>query len=112
MVEFIVTLILMTSLGMIFYLIVRSLPRIHEEPAVMHKENFLDRWAASDIPERIDANFNSFLGKSLRRIKVYLLKIDNVLTDRIKKLKVENGKGGDSLPHFKRIAEGKSSDEK
>ena len=58
---FIFTILLMLALGTVLYLMVRALPRVAEEPRA--KESFLDRWAHSEIPEKIDAAFNGFLGE-------------------------------------------------
>ncbi len=91
MLQFILTNILMLSLGAILYLAARSLPRVGEEPPA--NPGLLERWAASEVPEKIDAAFNNFLMKSLRKIKLVLLRIDNYLTKHIKKVSPnDNGK--------------------
>jgi hypothetical protein len=77
----------MVALGVVLYLMVRALPRVAEEPAA--KENFLDRWAHSEIPEKIDAAFNGFLLKFLRRVKVFALKFDNAVSSGLRKVSAE-----------------------
>ena len=77
----------MLSLGAVLYLMVRALPRITEEPS--EKKNFLDRWAHSDVPEKMDAAFNVFLLKFLRRVKIFVLKLDNMLSKELRKIKSE-----------------------
>jgi hypothetical protein len=84
---FIFTIFLMLSLGAVLYLMVRALPRVAEEPET--KESFLDRWAKSEIPEKIDAAFNSFLVKFLRRVKVVALKFDNAVSAGLRKAATE-----------------------
>lgn len=84
---FIFTILLMLSLGTVLYLMVRALPRVAEEPGT--KENFLDRWAKSEIPEKIDAAFNGFLVKFLRRVKVIALKFDNAVSAGLRKAATE-----------------------
>jgi hypothetical protein len=80
----------MLSVGWILFLVARALPRVEEEPP--KKANILDRWAASELPERFDAAFNSYLVKFLRKTKIVLLRIDNSLTARLKKMaSSENG---------------------
>jgi len=93
MFQFIITNILMLSLGTILYLLVRSLPRIDESEANSANESLIERWVASEIPERVDDLIKTFTGKLLRKFKVFLLKIDNLLTERLKKIKNENGNG-------------------
>ena len=84
---FIFTILLMVSLGVVLYLMVRALPRVAEEPAA--KESFLDRWAHSEIPEKIDAAFNGFLLKFLRRVKIFALKFDNAVSSGLRKVSAE-----------------------
>jgi len=94
----------MVSLGAILYLVARSLPRI-EENQDGQKTGILDRWASSEIPERIDAVLNGFVEKLLRKLKVILLKVDNSLAKHIKKVKPgPNGNGKPSGIDFKEMA--------
>ncbi|MDP2599013.1 MAG: hypothetical protein Q8P49_04235 [Candidatus Liptonbacteria bacterium] len=92
MFQFILTNILLVSVGAILYVSVRTLPRIEESGAV-EKKGILDRWIASEIPERIDVALNNFLFKFLKKLRVALLKADNSVGERLKKIKPENGAG-------------------
>ena len=83
--EFIFTIILMICVGTVLYLMVQALPRIEEAPS--EGKGFLERWAHSEVPEKIDAAFNNFLLKFLRRIKVLVLKFDNTLAKHLQKIK-------------------------
>lgn len=110
MLQFILTNILMISMGAMVYLFVRSLPRIAEEPDTASRKNLVDRLIASEIPEKLDAVFNGFLAKFLRRFRVVLLRIDNALTEWLKKVKNgedKNGKSGVLANGIKEIAENK-----
>ena len=83
----------MISLGTILYIVARSLPRIKEEggPA---RQTFLDRLIISEIPHKVDTTINTFSGKLCRKLKVSLLKFDNYLSGRLKKMNLElNGNG-------------------
>lgn len=88
MLQFIATNILMISLGVILYITVRTLPRI-DDSQLPEKKGVLERWIASEMPEKIDAALNSFLAKFLRRLKVSLLKIDNSLGRHLRKIKIK-----------------------
>jgi hypothetical protein len=90
MVEFIFTLVLMVSLSFVLYLMVIALPRVAEDSGAETRQSFLDRWARSHVPEKIDAAFNSFFLKLLRRAKVLVLKLDNALGKHLKNMKVED----------------------
>ena len=89
MAMFIVTSVLMVSLSAVLYLMVRTLPRIAEESPA-DKRGLLDRWAHSQIPEKVDNAWNRFLSKFLRQIKVFILKIDNSLSGYLQKVKPED----------------------
>ena len=86
MLQFILTTILFLALGTILFLVVRSLPRIGEDPAV-RRTNIWERLLASEIPERIDAVVTNVLAKFLRRTKVVVLKLDNRITKFLEKSK-------------------------
>ena len=88
--EFIFTIILMICVGIVLYLTVQTLPRIEEAPS--DQKGFLERWAHSEMPGKIDAAFNNFLLKFLRRNKVLMLKLDNVLAKHLQKIKPEEDK--------------------
>ena len=100
MVEFIFTMVLMVCLSSVLYLMVRALPRVAEESA--ERNSILDRWAHSEIPERVDAVLNNFLVKFLRKVKVVVLKLDNTIAGHLQKVKPEDEKK--PLIDFKEIA--------
>lgn len=91
----------MASLGTMLYLVVRSLPRVDEE--FSDKPDFFERFSSSEIPEKIDAAFNGFLTKFLRKMKVVLMKVDNFINDKLKKVS-PNGNGKPKID-FKDLAE-------
>src|SRR5579871_6845088 len=95
MLFFIFTLLLMFSLSGVLYLMVRALPRVAEDTSdsAAERRSFLDRWAHSEMPEKIDAWFNGFLLKFLRKFKVFVLKLDNTISSHLRKIHhEENGK--------------------
>ena len=85
---FVFTILLMLAFGAVLYLMVRALPRLAEDTE--EKESFLDRWAKSRMPERIDAAFNGFLLKFLRRMKVFALMFDNAVSVGLRKVSAED----------------------
>jgi hypothetical protein len=106
MFQFIVTDLFMLSLGAILYLMVRALPRIAEEP---ERKGLLDRWAHSELPEKVDVAVNSFLFKFLRRVKIFVLKLDNTLSRELHKIKPVNDTAKSNID-FKEIAEQKKEE--
>ena len=94
MTQFILTNVLLISVGGILYIFVRSLPRIGEREVQPEKRTIFERWVMSDIPHEIDRALNATLGKLFRKLKVLLLRLDNYLTSRLKKIHTEtNGNG-------------------
>ena len=90
MLLFIVTDILMVTVGVVLYLMVRALPRIAEESS--ERRGVLDRLAHSEVPEKLDAAIDTFLIKLLRKVKVFILQLDNALSKHLRKINVaENG---------------------
>jgi hypothetical protein len=96
MVLFIFTLVLMFSLSGVLYLMVRALPRVEELDGSVaggalagEHRGLLDRWAHSEIPEKIDASINSWLLKLLRKFKVFTLKLDNAISTHLHKINRE-----------------------
>lgn len=87
MFQYILTLILMLSLGAILYLVARSLPRVGATGDEEDKRGLVERWVTSELPEKADELLNSFLFKLFRRVKLLLLKVDNVLGKRIEKIR-------------------------
>lgn len=81
---FVLSDILMISVGAVLYLTVRALPRVAEEQ--VDRQGLLDRWAHSELPEKIDATFEAFLVKLLRKLKVIILKLDNMLSRHLRKI--------------------------
>lgn len=88
MLQFVVTNIFLLSLGVILYVSIRTLPRI-DERAMPEKKGAWERWLSSGVPEKIDRILNSFLFKTLRRLKVFLLRTDNAINAWLQKIKPE-----------------------
>ncbi|HEY4526145.1 MAG TPA: hypothetical protein VJL32_03575 [Candidatus Paceibacterota bacterium] len=84
-IQFTLSTILMIAVGVILYFTARALPRITEEGEVQ-KASLLERWLTSEIPHRIDQALNNYMGKFFRKLKVYILRLDNVLTGKLKKM--------------------------
>lgn len=109
MLEFILHLILMLALGTMFFLIARALPRVPEGEELRSRSGrlgVLERWVTSDMPERVDLFLSSFLAKWLRKTRIFVLKLDNILGNHLKKVSHKNGNGESLTNGFKDIIEG------
>ncbi len=101
MTEFIFTTILMLCLGTVLYVAVRALPRIEEAP--VNEKGAFERWAHSEFPEKIDAAFNGFLLKFLRRVKIIVLRIDNTIAKGLRRVQTTENHANTSID-FKEIS--------
>ena len=97
MAQFILTNLFLISVGGILYIFVRTLPRIGEREVKEEKRTVFERWVMSEIPHEIDRVLNATLGKMLRKLKVLLLRLDNYLTSRLKKIHTETNGNGSGL---------------
>jgi hypothetical protein len=85
------------SLGFIVYLIARGAMRTSQQvlQQTEAKLNSFDQFVAKLPLKKIDDFINLVLGKTLRRLKLMVMKVDNLLNRQISKLK-KNG-GGDKI---------------
>lgn len=93
MYNFILQTIIMASLGAMVYLIARAAPRVGDSEEIFGKFSYagrLDRLIAKIPFDKIDAVLSIFVEKFLRKLKLFLLKWDNLLSEHIKKIKKTN----------------------
>ncbi len=108
MFAFILNLLLMICLGTILILVVRVLPRIPDESGVKEeKKTYFERWLISELPEKADVYLSNLLAKWIRKIRVFIMKADNLLGDHLKKMGAKNGKGESFANGFKEMMDGK-----
>lgn len=94
--DFILQIILMGALGTMVYLVARAVPRVSDGEAHLHPHGKFDAWLSSLPLEKIDAVINATVLKSLRKTRVGVLKVDNLLSAYLNKVKsASNGKGED-----------------
>ncbi|MBI2888486.1 MAG: hypothetical protein HYY10_01035 [Candidatus Liptonbacteria bacterium] len=108
MLEFVLANIAMVSVGVVLFLIAHSLPRVGERET--EPKWFIERWITSEVPEKLDGAFNSFAGKFLRKLRVVILKFDNLISESLKKFK--SGSSANKQPlDFKEMMGDKEGDE-
>ncbi len=76
------------------YLIARAAPRVGDSEESFEKfscSSRLDRLIAKIPFDEIDATLSIFVEKFLRKLKLLLLKWDNLLSEHVKKIKKING---------------------
>ncbi len=100
MYNFIVEMSMLVSLGLIVYLFARAVPRIaHNKPEDVQPLSGFDRFVGRLPLEKIDRGLHSFFEKTLRKIRIVLMKVDNYINSHLKNLKEkqEAAKSGDEM---------------
>ena len=103
---FILQIVLMLSLGTMIYLIARAVPRVSDEVAgsIIKKQTKFDYLFSFLWIEKIDPLLHNFLEKFLRKMKLVLMKLDNIASNYLNKVKKyksgNNGKNGEEKPNL------------
>lgn len=97
MYDFILQTTVFASLGFIIYLLARGAARVSDfgveiEPA---KPNFFDQVLKKLPLKRIDGFINLMAERSLRKMRIVLMKVDHLLHRSIAKVKKSDDKNGD-----------------
>lgn len=107
MLVFILNLILMFSLGAVVFMVVRVLPRIEDNGQKRDERSFFERWLVSELPEKADLYLSSLLTKWLRKIRIFILRMDNILGNHLSKINPHAGKSRTNGGGFADIVEEK-----
>lgn len=100
MYNFVVEMSMLVSLGLIVYLFARAVPRIAQNrPEDIQPLSGFDRFVNKLPLEKIDRGLHSFFEKTLRKMRIVLMKIDNYINSHLKSLKEkqEASKSGDEM---------------
>lgn len=92
MADFILQLVLVVSGGILLYLVARTLPRLDETDPTPSPRHMLPEWAMYYL-ERADQELIAFFERVVRTLRVFLMKFDNVLGERIHKMRKNGGNG-------------------
>jgi len=96
--SFILQTIFFASLGMAVIVIARALPRVEDEMVAKRSVKGRIESLISKMPlDRMDETLNIFFHKILRRLKVVILKADNIVSSKLHGLKGSERKGS-NLP--------------
>ena len=95
MYNFILQILVFSSLGLVIYLLARAMPRVGDVAEPQRQPNLFDKLMNKMPMEKIDENINFSLAKILRKFRVLVLKVDNFINHRLGKL---NKKSGASRP--------------
>ena len=76
--------IIFVSLGSMVLILARALPRVEDESMAVRRGKKLHGRSAMIPLEKIDATINVFLHKTLRKLKVFVMKIDNAISEKLR----------------------------
>jgi hypothetical protein len=107
MYNFILQTIFMVSLGAIIYLVARALPRIDDVAVKTRpRQNYFDLMMKRVPIEKADAFVNMLLEKTLRKSKIFVMKLDNFLNTHLKSLRPgETSRSGERPNIFEKKAD-------
>ncbi len=91
MYNFILQISLMASLGIMVYLFARGVSRVSDSIEEDAQKSKFDKLIDFLPLEKIDLVINEYFEKILRKIKLILMKLDNVVSNRLDKIKKTNG---------------------
>ena len=92
MLEFILYILILASLSVLAIVTVRGVPRVNDKN--LPKTQTFESWLESLPVHQVDTSLRSFLHKALRKIHISILKIDNLLSGYLDRVKEDaNGSG-------------------
>lgn len=86
MLNYLLELLIMVSLGLIMYLLARALPRVSDVDTQQVRHVPVPHWAATHL-ERFDEYALATLEKLIRRFRLWILKLDNTLLGRLERFR-------------------------
>jgi len=110
MLAFILNTTLMLALGTLVFLFVRAIPRVEDENSEKHRRTVFEKWLVSELPERADIFLSNLFAKWIRKFKIFVMKVDNMLGSHLKKIHPRSGKNDIKAGGFADITEEESSE--
>jgi len=86
MVNYLLEVLMMASLGLVLYLFARALPRVDDADLEAKPQPGLPHWVHGYL-EKLDEWLIAAVEKTIRRFRLWILKIDNALSDKLKRFK-------------------------
>ena len=82
------------SIGAILYLMARAVPRVSDAKPETHAPGVFDKLLSKLPLGALDERLEVFFEKSLRRVKVLILKLDNLINRYLGRFKKNSGPAG------------------
>jgi len=110
MAKFLSEIIMILALGLVLYLLAKTLPRVDD--VEKRSEKVLKIHWFTPLLEKIDERLKILIELFFRRLKVIILKLDNFVSVRLNKIKKDESKEVGSVLTEEKTEEIISSDEK
>lgn len=110
MYDFLLQSTLFLSLGAIIFLMARAVPRVDESGEARHPGGRFDRMLSKLPLREIDERLDLVLEKILRRLKIVVMKSDNIINSYLNRFKRQNVTGADSKPDLFKELNGDKKD--
>jgi hypothetical protein len=107
-IQFLFFNLFLLSLGVVVYIVIRTIPRLDGTPT---ERGVMERWLTSELPQKLDAFFHGIYVRTLRRLRVMVLRVDNSVNKKLETMRLERGEGivsqnrGDAITSDKPIEE-------
>ncbi|MFH1162295.1 MAG: hypothetical protein V1696_03410 [Candidatus Jorgensenbacteria bacterium] len=88
MAAFLLEMLMVVSIGVVLYLLARTLPRVSDIDTSPTPGAPAPHWLMDRL-EKLDEEILSITEKFLHRLRVVLLKLDNTMTGKLKRFKKE-----------------------
>ena len=95
MYNFVLQILVFSSLGLVIYLLAQAVPRV-EETETPRGSGFFDKLMKKLPMAKIDKSLDSFFAKFLRKVRVVIMKLDNFINHRLGKLKKKENRSSDA----------------
>lgn len=102
MYDFLLQTSFFASLGLIVYVLARAVPRVDESGELKHPAGRFDRMLSKLPLKEVDDKLDLVAEKALRRIKVAVLRLDNMINNYLVRFK-KNGNGEKKPDLFKEL---------
>ena len=86
MLNYLLELLIMVSMGLILYLVARALPRVSDLDTKPSRHIPVPHWATAYF-ERFDERALAVVEKVIRRFRLWVLKLDNALLGRLERFR-------------------------
>jgi len=103
---YILEIIFFVSAGVMVFLLTRAIPHVQEEK---YEKKV---WRSDGMLHKLDQQLLSKIGKMLRKVHVFVMRLDRILFKYIDAIKKQSGNGGEEKSIFTELEEKNKEEDK